>query len=469
MRRSFIRYAARGIAFVKTNFWRGSTATKITLFNAGMLMLCFVLLLAFTQWMSVRFMHEHIEESVSSELSMLVSEYDIDGREGMLSLIRDRMARNSPEHERFYWYDDPDSGAVLSNLRAWPTEVSAVGETYFLPSPSHPGKTKLMARWQNLPGGERLLVGFDEYELHSMQRKLRQSATVSFVVVMLLAWFAGRVITRTALRPIETIRESAGQIMDGDLRHRIPHNNSGDEFDQLAITLNRMLDRISHLIAGIEGTTDNIAHDLRSPLTRHRARLEASLAARPNEAEWPQWVEQNISDIDRVLSTFGALLKIARVDSGVLRKEFASVDLAQLCHDVVDYVEPLAETREIRLVVSIPEHASLQGHRDLLFQLLINVFDNALKYAPSGSRVLLLCEREGNRWLLRVADQGPGIAEAERGRVFERLYRADSTRQLPGLGLGLSLVHAVVTLHRGMVNLADAQPGLQVDVRLPIS
>ncbi|MEO6699240.1 MAG: HAMP domain-containing sensor histidine kinase [Paraperlucidibaca sp.] len=454
---------------MKNKIWRWSTATKLTLFNAGVLVFCFGLLLAFTQWMSMRFMQEHIEESVKSELSLLVSEYDIDGREGMLSLIRERVLDNSPEHERYYRFEDPKTSLVISNLAAWPDSAASPGVTYFLPSPGHPGKTRLMTRWQSLPQGERLLVGFDEYELHSMQRKLRQSATLSLVIVLLLAWLAGRFITRTALRPIETIRHSAGQIMDGDMRHRIPHHNSGDEFDQLAITLNRMLDRISHLIAGIEGTTDNIAHDLRSPLTRHRARLEAALHEQPTAAEWPRWVEKNIGDIDQVLSTFQSLLKIARVDSGVLRKEFAAVDLAKLCHDAVEYVEPLAEARDIQFDLSIPEQASLQGHRDLLFQLLINVLDNALKYAPSGSRVLLLCERQGSRWLLRMADQGPGIPEAERVRVFERLYRLDSTRLLPGLGLGLSLVQAVVSLHRGHVTLADAAPGLQVNIHLPLS
>jgi signal transduction histidine kinase len=441
----------------------------LTLFNAVVLAFCFGLLLVFTQWMSVRFMQEHIEESVSSELSMLVSEYDIDGREGMLSLIRDRMARSSPENERFYWFEDPKTGMVLANFSAWPAVATSPSETYFLPSPSHPGKTRLMVRWQNLPKGERLLVGFDEYELHSMQLKLEQSATFTLIIVLLLAWLAGRLITQTALRPIETIRHSAGQIMDGDLRHRIPRQHSGDEFDQLAITLNSMLDRISDLIAGIEGTTDNIAHDLRSPLTRHRARLEAALHERPTEAEWPLWVEKNLVDIDQVLSTFQSLLKIARVDSGILRKEFAAVDLAKLCHDVVEYFEPLAEASDIHMAVSIPEQASMQGHRNLLFQLLINVLDNALKYSPPGSRVLLLCERQGSQWLLRVADQGPGIPEAERTRVFERLYRLDSTRLLPGLGLGLSLVHAVVSLHRGNVSLADADPGLQLDVYLPSS
>lgn len=417
----------------------------------------------------MRFMHEHIEENVSSELSMLVSEYDIDGRDGMLKLIQDRMERNSPEHERYYWFDDPHSSETLTNLAAWPKEAITPSESFYLQSPSHPGETKLIVRWQNLPQGERLLVGFDEYELHSLQRKFRQSATISLIVVLLLAWMAGRVITRAALRPIEIIRASTGQIMDGDLSHRIPHNKSGDEFDQLATTLNRMLDRISTLIAGIEGTTDNIAHDLRSPLTRHRARLEAALQMRPSEADWPQWVERNLGDIDQVLSTFQSLLKIARVDSGVLRKEFAAVDLTKLCHDAVEYVEPLAETRDIRLGVSISAQASLQGHRDLLFQLLVNILDNALKYAPTGSRVLLLCERRGSSWLLRVADQGPGIPSAERVRVFERLYRLDSTRPMPGLGLGLSLVHAVVSLHHGDVILADANPGLQVDVFLPLS
>jgi signal transduction histidine kinase len=279
---------------------------------------------------------------------------------------------------------------------------------------------------------------------------------------------AGFLLTRAALKPVEAIRAAAQRIMEGDLSHRIPARPKGDEFDRLGETLNSMLDRINMLIASVRGATDNIAHDLRSPLTRHRSRLEATLSNPPSAEELQPWVEKHLGDLDQVLATFQSLLRIASVESGLLRQEFADCDVRQLVHDAADYIEPLVEEKGQQLRVSAEAGAPLMGHRHLLFQLLVNLLDNAVKHAPEGSVIELSASCSEGRWMLSVSDSGPGIPAEERQRVFERLYRLDRSRHTPGLGLGLSLVKAIADLHRAAVTIQARQPGAQVSVSLPV-
>lgn len=454
-----------------------STATRITLSNAGVILVCFLILAGGVMVMSQYFMRQHIQESVRAELNILESEYRLDGIFGVRALIQGRIREHSSLDHRTYYLEDAHGQYLAGNLPAWPSAAKKAGEFLSLPSSKDNDDYSVVAQARVLPGGYRIFVGFDERELSYVQRKIRQGATWSLLLVLLLSWLAGRYTTRLALRPIEQIRHSAGKIMQGDLRHRIPVGHNGDEFDALARTLNDMLDRISQLIAGIRNATDNIAHDLRSPLTRHRARLESRLENPPSSSEWAPWVEDNLRDIDQVLATFQALLKIASIDSGLLRAAFQPIDLVPLISDAADFMEPLAEARQQKLTVTLPEHAHLQGHRDLLFQLIINLLDNAVKFTPPGGHIDIVLTAAGNAWQLSVSDTGPGIPAAERGKVMDRLYRLDATRQTPGLGLGLSLVQAVTTLHQGRISLdsASAEPageahqaGLCVSVLLPV-
>jgi len=451
-----------------------STATRITLSNAGVILVCFLILASGVMVMSQYFMRQHIQESVRAELNILESEYRLDGIMGIRALIHGRLREHSELDERTYYLEDAQGRFLAGNLPAWPRADMKPGEFLRLPSARDPDDLSVVAQSRVLPNGYRIFVGFDERELSYVQRKIRQGATWSLILVLLLSWMAGRYTTRLALRPIEQIRFSAGRIMQGDLRHRIPVGHNGDEFDALARTLNDMLDRISQLIAGIRNATDNIAHDLRSPLTRHRARLESRLNNPPADSEWTPWVEDSLRDIDQVLATFQALLKIASIDAGLLREAFQPVDLTPLIADASEFMEPLADARQQTLSVTLAERAIVQGHRDLLFQLLINLLDNAVKFTPAGGhiRVSLVPSREG--WQLSVCDNGPGIPKSEQHKVFDRLYRLDSTRQTPGLGLGLSLVQAVTTLHQGSIRLTDAEQdatvpatGLCVSVFLP--
>ncbi|MBT9519004.1 MAG: HAMP domain-containing histidine kinase [Methyloversatilis discipulorum] len=448
---------------------RLSTSARLTLANSALLAAGFGLLLMLVTWLAGQYMLGHVEESVEAELDILTAEFRVDGVRGISGLIRQRLDVRSANHDRVYRLEDAAGNLLIGNLNRWPDSAGRESLPLRLPSLLHRGQTEIVARWVRLPDGSRLLVGFDEYEVEQVRSDIRRAALVSFGLMLLASLGGGYLITRAALRPVETIRRAAQQIMDGDLQHRVPlrSGDGADEFDRLAQTLNGMLDRIARLIATVRGATDNIAHDLRSPLTRHRARIEAALSHPPTADELPDWLERNLADVDQVLSTFQSLLRIARVDSGLLRGEFSELDVGRLVRDAIELMEPLAEERGLRLVVSAPEGAACTGHRDLLFQTVLNLIDNAIKYSPHGGTVELSLTRDGDDWRLCVRDEGPGIPAAERERVFERLYRLESARDTPGLGLGLSLVQSVVALHRGTIALDDAAPGLAVTLRLP--
>ncbi len=447
---------------------RGLNATvRLTLANSVLLASGFGLLLLLVGWLAGQYMLRHVQESVDAELDILVAEYRVDGVNGIGGLIRQRLNMRTSDHHRIYRLESADGRLLIGNLDAWPEGADRADTILRLQSIHHPGNTDIVARWSRLPDGSRLLVGFDEYEVEQVRHDIRRAAWASFSVMLLAALIGGYLITRAALRPVETIRRAAQQIMDGDLRHRIPVRGTADEFDRLSQTLNGMLDRIDRLIASVRGATDNIAHDLRSPLTRHRARIEAALQHPPAPSELPEWLERNLTDIDQVLSTFQSLLRIASVDSGLLRNEFRTLDLQALVSDAVGFMEPLAEQCQLSLVLEAPVAASCDGHRDLLFQALINLIDNAIKYSPPKAQVQVSLAACSDGWCIEVSDHGPGIPHAERERVFDRLYRLESARNTPGLGLGLSLVRSVARLHNGRVELLDAGPGLRAVLHLP--
>lgn len=447
--------------------FRLSTSARLTLANSALLALSFGLLLLLITWLADRFMVSHVEESVNAELHILVAEEGVDGRRGVEALIAQRVQNLSRNHSRLYRLESPAGQRLVGNVEAWPKDAPGAETIFRLPSRQYPGHTQVVAEWAHLSDGSRLLVGFDEFEVAQVRHDIRRAALWGLGAMLLVSLSAGLLLTRAALRPVEAIRAAAQKIMDGDLRHRVPARPDGDEFDRLGETLNAMLDRINALIASVRGATDNIAHDLRSPLTRYRSRLEAALAKPPPTEELPAWIEDNLADLDQVLATFQSLLRIATVESGLLRQEFEACEVEQLARDAADYLEPLAEEKQQELRLDLRPGAPLRGHRHLLFQMLVNLLDNAVKYTPAGGLITLSARPEGGAWLLEVSDSGPGIPASERERVFERLVRLDASRHEPGLGLGLSLVRAVVLLHQGRIEVLDHQPGTTMRVWLP--
>jgi signal transduction histidine kinase len=286
--------------------------------------------------------------------------------------------------------------------------------------------------------------------------------------MLIFGVIGGFVMSRWMISRIETINRTTAQIMAGDLARRIAVDGSGDEFDALAANLNAMLERIDRLMAGMREVTDNIAHDLRTPLSRLRSRLEVALMNEIDPAAARRLLEETVADAEDLIATFNALLSIARAEAGEHRASWEPVDLTELVRDIQELYEPLAEERDISLEVTSEGEAVVMGNRQMLAQALANLVDNAIKYTPVGGRVTLGAEaavKEGRtKPMLRVTDTGPGIPSELRAKALERFVRLDPDRSTPGNGLGLSLVNAVATLHEATLELADHDPGLAVNL-----
>jgi signal transduction histidine kinase len=330
-----------------------------------------------------------------------------------------------------------------------------------------------LARVFELPGGFRLLVGRDLEERERLYHIVISAGRWSILIVIVLGLAGGLVVSRRVLRRVDAMTETTRTIMHGDLGGRLPVAGSGDEIDRLAENLNAMLDRIEALMSGLKEVSDNIAHDLKTPLTRLRNRSEQALRSAHSEADYRAALEATMEESDGLIRTFNALLMIARAESGQARENMGAFDAAGIARDICELYEPLAEEKGIVLHVEASAPAPVRGNRELVSQAVANLVDNAIKYSqPVGingakSEILLRAADDGDRILLTVADHGPGIPEADRARVVERFVRLETSRSEPGSGLGLSLANAVARLHGGELILADNNPGLKSTIALP--
>jgi hypothetical protein len=325
-----------------------------------------------------------------------------------------------------------------------------------------------------LPGGFRLLVGRDLDQRERLYNIVLSAGRWSIAIVIVLGLAGGLFVTRRVLRRVDAMTETTRTIMHGDLGGRLPVAGTGDELDRLAENLNLMLERIETLMHGLKEVSDNIAHDLKTPLTRLRNRTEQALRSAENETEYRAALESTIEESDGLIRTFNALLMIARAESGHARDDMSEFDAAEIAHDVGELYEPLAEEKGIVLKVEAESPTPLKGNRELISQALANLVDNSIKYAQPRdlingalTEITVRALSEGDRILLTVADSGPGIPEADRSRVVERFVRLEQSRSQPGSGLGLSLASAVARLHGGELTLTDNQPGLKSIIALP--
>jgi signal transduction histidine kinase len=292
---------------------------------------------------------------------------------------------------------------------------------------------------------------------------------------VILGLAGGFFVSSRVLKRIDAMTGTANTIMAGDLSGRLPISGTGDELDRLADNLNAMLERIEALMHGLKEVTDNIAHDLKTPLTRMRNRSEQALRTAKSESDYRAALESTIAESDDLIRTFDALLMIARAESGQARDNMIEFDAAEIARDVCELYEPLAEEKGLSIKVQAPLSAPVRGNRELVSQALANLVDNAIKYAgPEVSKIngvaaeiVLGADADTDRISLSVADRGPGIPDADRGRVVERFVRLEQSRSQPGSGLGLSLAAAVARLHGGELKLEDNHPGLRTVLALP--
>ncbi|MEW5421368.1 ATP-binding protein [Amorphus sp. 3PC139-8] len=322
-----------------------------------------------------------------------------------------------------------------------------------------------------LPGGFRLLVGRDLEERYDFRVIIIQAAQWALIAAIVFGLLSFLVVSRRVLKRIDGISAATNRIVAGDLSRRLPIAGSGDEFDRLAESLNAMLERIESLHEGLRRVSENIAHDLKTPLTRLRIQAESALRRAQSEDELREALHATIEESESLIKTFDALLMIARADAGSAQVSLQTVDLAAIARDLGELYEPVAEEAGVTLKVEAPETAEISANRELVGQALANLVDNAIKHGvrdrADGAEVTIRVEEDDGHVALTVSDNGPGIAPDDRERVIGRFVRLEASRTTPGSGLGLSLVDAIANVHSGRFELGDAKPGLKATLVLP--
>lgn len=390
------------------------------------------------------------------------------GPAGLVAFINERVGLQIAG-ERILLLTDPGAKPLAGNLPAWPAGVPEEPGSYTTPIELDRHTTMVTLVRTELPGGYNLLVGRDVEMLSPVTTRFWYGLAAAVVVLLMTGVVGGVLIRRALLSRIHSIRQTVSAIMQGELSHRLPTGSSSDELNTLSLTINRMLEQIEQLVHGVANVSNAIAHDLRTPLTELRSRLEELSLTRPPPSEAFAEVEAAVADVDRVISIFNALLRLAEIDTGMRRSGFVNVDLVELCTRAVEFYVPAAEIRDITLTYQ-GEAEALQtsGDRILMAQAVNNLIDNALKYTQPGGTVSVSAVRiAGDAAGIVVADSGPGMTAAQRSRATERFFRGDASRGTPGVGLGLSLVEAVARLHGGTLEFIDRQPGLRATIHFP--
>jgi signal transduction histidine kinase len=310
--------------------------------------------------------------------------------------------------------------------------------------------------------------GSDLYRLHAAQDRLIRILLWLFVAALLLAILGGALVSRSFLRRTDAMARACRAIMDGDLKARIPVRGTQDELDRLAGTINEMLGRIAGLMENLRQVTNDIAHDLRTPVTHLRHRLERARSECATEEDYAQALEAAITKSDEILALFAALLRIAQIEGGARRAGFATLELADLLGHLRELFGAVADEAGDRLETEVRTQASIRGDRELLIQLLSNLIENAILHTPAGTRIVLSLSRSDDQAIIIVSDNGPGVPKEEHDKLFRRLYRREASRNRPGYGLGLSLVTAICELHGGAIEILDV-PGFSVAVSFPLA
>lgn len=428
------------------------------------------ILMGFIYWATAGYMSSQTDETIEAEIIGLAEQYQRQGLNGLISVIRERVARD-PNGKAIYLFTARDFIKLAGNIDKWPEggdvqegwlNFSLSQELGWKVEETHPARARVFI----VPGGLRLLVGRDVSEFMAVKQLVERAINFGMAITFALAMVGGIMMSRSTARRVELINHASQKIMAGNLALRIPDRGTNDEFDQLSRNLNKMLDRIVTLMEGIRHVSDNIAHDLRTPLTRLRNQLESTLMKVEGDQQREQ-VASAVAEADQLLATFNALLRIARLEMGGRVGNFTQFNLSDLVLDAAELYEAVAEDKNQQLTIEVSEGIVYNGDKDLLFQTLSNLVDNAIKYTPDGGAILLKLLEERSTVKLIVADSGIGIPEDEMEKVFDRFYRVTKSRSLPGNGLGLSLVNAVIELHKGTIALYENKPGLRVEITLP--
>jgi signal transduction histidine kinase len=404
------------------------------------------------------------DRDIAAEVAVLQKAYQQGGRASLAAAIRERIAGERFEGGR-YLLADASSMPLAGNLKEWPGALTKDGDGWrnIEAGDGHLLRVDVVA----MSDGSRLLVGKDIDDLRGFAAKINTALALALLMIFVLAGVVTVYVSRRTVGRIESINTISHSIMQSDLGKRIPLRGTRDEWDRLAQNLNLMLDRIETLMGEVKQATDNVAHDLRTPLTRMRGRLEKA-SGRAREAENDQaLIGDTLAELDRVLTMFASLTRISQIEAKDRTAVFRTVNLADIAGEVVELFDAAAEHEHVTLTAAGVPTAFVTGDRDLLFDAVANLVDNAIKHGREAGRVRVEVTRAENGATIMVSDDGPGIPDHERQHVLKRFYRLERSRRTPGNGLGLSLVAAVAHLHGADIEMSDNAPGLTFRLTFP--
>ena len=431
------------------------------------------LVLGHIGWNIKSLIDDQIAKTLDAEVNGLSEQYRQGGIRRLVFVVEQRARQPGASLYLVTNFAGQAMAGNISDVEPGILERPGLSETIYRRSGDADGEPRALVRVFILPGGFRLLVGRDLGEREILRKVMQSALFTSLAWLILIGTFGGLFVARRVLRRVDAMSESAGQIMKGDLAQRIALAGSNDELDRLAVNLNAMLERIAELMAGLKDVSDNIAHDLKTPLTRLRNGAEDALRAAKDPEEYRAALERIIEESDGLIRIFNALLTIARLEAGQSGADMQDFDLCNVARDVGELYEPLAEEQGAQLHVHIEQGLQIAGNRELIGQAVANLLDNALKYGmqenQSGSEIVLSAKRVGAQAEMIVADRGAGISAQDRARVLGRFVRLEGARSRPGSGLGLSMALAIARLHGGDLRIEDNAPGLRVVMSLPMA
>jgi len=456
--------AASGSSSVLLPDFARTTTFRSTLAIAGAFVLGTVVLFGFVYWQTAAYLTSSFDALITGELHIIAGE----SPERQLAHIDERLD-NDPRRVRIAGLFGADGHRIAGNMESLPggltPDVPAAAVVVRVDNQGRETE-KVRLATEPLPDGNILAIGRNIEEVAGIANIVRRALILSLLPAFGLAVVIGLALSLRARRRLSEVNRRIQSIVAGDLRERLPTRKSNDPFDQLAASVNLMLGEIEALVHEIAGVGNDIAHDLRTPLTRVRARLERGRARATTLDELRTVVDQSIGGLDQSLAVVTALLRIAEIEHNRRLECFGQVQLAPLLREVGDLYEPIAEDKRVTLQVEVTDEATVHGDRDLLFEAVANLVDNAVKFTPEGGRVTLALLRRDGESVIQVKDTGPGIPETEREAVVKRFYRSDKSRNTEGLGLGLSLVAAIVKLHGFRFTIA-AGPGCATEIAFP--
>ncbi len=444
-----------------------STIFRLTLLYAAFFSVSIIFILTFVYFATVREIENQIKHRINVELNQAQTVFNTGGIEAVKKQTNQFM-EDDDDGLFIYILVDGKGKVLVGNMESWPQDVEHQENwlLFYIESSNDENGVHVLARNKSFASGYRLLIGYSLKGPDRTRKIMLDVVSASIVLAFVITAFGGAMFSGVIRRKLEGVNQICSQVIGGNLDVKAPVTGSDDEFDHLAGNVNAMLKRIGELVNGLKQASDNIAHDLRTPLNRHRIRLESVLNYPDSPRKMKEKMKEGIEEVDTIVETLNSILRISQAQSGIASGHFVTFDLSLVLIDVIEFYAELAEQKDITMDCDIPQHIAATGDKPLITQAIANLIDNAIKYTPGGGRIWVRLAKGEHYVECTVADNGPGIPPELYEKVKERFFRLEESRTSAGTGLGLSLVDAVAKLHRGELAFTDNLPGLKTILRI---